>query len=278
MPEVDTKLAANLKKAKSSEMKFAFVFKGTTSVLLVEKKVPPKEISEAKKEVGGGTVVQGTVVGEDGKLVFKFAKNPPGTVEAALKKAMKEQAGLTLPFEVAVDSTLEEEGEETQEESLPQTPPMTPPAAPQQQGQQQPPPPQPGQQTKGSKVLFTQSRLAWEAARKKVQQDLNVLQQEMLKSFAGDEQQNDAVAAAKKIADRLGEFNEDLIDILDEALNATEDQQRDALHKEAKELVQEYVSAVGSDPLIQLLDNNPFTPVTIHQTLTTTLKLLSGRL
>ena len=51
----DLDLATALKMAKGKKMYFAFLLKGSEGTLIVsKKKVPPKQIAEAKKELGGG--------------------------------------------------------------------------------------------------------------------------------------------------------------------------------------------------------------------------------
>ena len=58
-------------------MFFAFVVNGTDGTLLVDKKrVPPKDVAEAKKEAGGGKVYSDRVKGEEGTMVFETGKAP----------------------------------------------------------------------------------------------------------------------------------------------------------------------------------------------------------
>ncbi len=106
--EIDKDLLNALKAAKGgTPMQFAFVSKGTEGKLLVGKKVAPKAIADAKKEVGGTAVVRGRLVVEDGVLVFEVAKEPPGTLAAQLKRRLKEDAGLTMPVETRVKADAE---------------------------------------------------------------------------------------------------------------------------------------------------------------------------
>jgi len=56
----DANLTAELKQAKSTKMFFAFVPKGADGKLLISKSnISPKQISDARKEIGGGNPVTG---------------------------------------------------------------------------------------------------------------------------------------------------------------------------------------------------------------------------
>ncbi|HEY2148907.1 MAG TPA: protein kinase, partial [Pirellulales bacterium] len=95
--DIDSELATNVKAAKTKRMYFAFVAKGSSdgALVLAKTKVPPALITDAKKRSGGTQVVKGACFGEDGKLVFEMAKEPPATMEAALKKVIQRDSGLT---------------------------------------------------------------------------------------------------------------------------------------------------------------------------------------
>ena len=83
MPQVDSQLVANLKLVKTTPMRFAFVTNGPAEGRLLLAKmppVPPKEIAEAKKQLGGGHVYLGRCRWENDQYVFELAKEPPGTL------------------------------------------------------------------------------------------------------------------------------------------------------------------------------------------------------
>lgn len=129
MPDVDTKLQAALKQAKTKPMFFAFLGKGASDgLLLVGKvKIPPKDIAEAKKKVGGGTLITGRCVGEEGSLVFETGKPPPPTLAAQLKKIAARDAGLTLQVTTRQAADLDELEAETEEVAdVPVAPPSPP--------------------------------------------------------------------------------------------------------------------------------------------------------
>jgi hypothetical protein len=93
----DAELLAALKKARSTEMFFAFVPKGTEGRLIISKaKIPPRDIADAKKEIGGGTPVLGKCYGDGRTMVFEVAKATPPAMVAAIKKVAKKETGLTI--------------------------------------------------------------------------------------------------------------------------------------------------------------------------------------
>jgi hypothetical protein len=111
-------LAAMLKMAKEKRMFFAFVVKGSDGKLIVSKsKIHPKQIEEAKKEVGGGTVLKGRCIGPLTGMVFQVVKEVSPALVATLKKVIKRDAGLTvhLEFQLAPDAEAEHEEGESEE-------------------------------------------------------------------------------------------------------------------------------------------------------------------
>jgi len=146
MADVDAKLAASLKQAKTSTMFFVFVAKGNEGKLLVDKKkISPKDAAEAKKECGGGTIYKGRCRGEGGTLVFEVGKEVPPSLPTLTKKIIKQDAALTFDVEyrVAPDLAAEEgQGEAAAEGATPPAA-VAPPAPP------APPGPQPAQAAQG---------------------------------------------------------------------------------------------------------------------------------
>jgi hypothetical protein len=103
--KVDADLNANLKLAlKAKEdgpLFFALLVKGAGEGRLIvsKRKVPEKQIAEARKAVGSSTLVKGVCFGQDGQLVLETAKAPAPSWVVTVKKQAKE-AGLT-----ALDAT-----------------------------------------------------------------------------------------------------------------------------------------------------------------------------
>jgi len=127
----DPDLLVALKQAKLKRMFFAFVPKGSDGKLIVsKKKIPPKEIAEAKKEISGGMPVTGKCFGEDGTMVFLVAKPAPPALSAVVKKVAKRETGLTIDpeFRVASDADAEEAEVTGAPAAVASTPPAAPPA------------------------------------------------------------------------------------------------------------------------------------------------------
>ncbi len=123
MPTLETELATALRAARTKRMFFALIAKGLDGKLLVDKKkIPAKEIADAKKECGGSTIYRGRCLGEDNgtTLVFEVVQEPPGTLAATARKIIKEHAGLVfkaVEFRVVADA--EDEADEHEHEAPP---------------------------------------------------------------------------------------------------------------------------------------------------------------
>jgi hypothetical protein len=126
------------------------------------------------------------------------------------------------------------------------------------------------------KVAYAKSRLAWLAARKKIEGDIEKLRAEVVASF---EEDGSGPELDKLYRDRVGpvlnRLDESLADKLDDAANAADPAQRQKLIGEARTIIDGYTSYVNGEPLLDDLDNNPFVPVAIKATLTATLSALS---
>ncbi|KQP35420.1 hypothetical protein [Pseudorhodoferax sp. Leaf274] len=135
-----------------------------------------------------------------------------------------------------------------------------------------------GQSAKAvSQVAFTQSRLAWDQVRKFVQGELRKLESAILAESTEEEDYDAIQAGSKQLYEVLDVLDERLIDKLDEALNAEGDQRR-ALHGEAREIIDEYLDYVNSEPLMQDIDDSGFVDLQIRSTLTTRLQKMAADL
>jgi hypothetical protein len=108
----DAELLTALKLAKSKKMFFAFIPKGSEGKLIVSRKrIPPKAITDAKKEIGGGPPVTGKCIGPLDGMVFEVAKAPAPTLGAAIKKVAKRDTGLSLvpAVQTAADADADED-------------------------------------------------------------------------------------------------------------------------------------------------------------------------
>jgi peptidoglycan hydrolase-like protein with peptidoglycan-binding domain len=130
MPDADLLVA--LKQAKLKKMFFAFFHKGTDGKLIIsKKKILPKEIAEAKKEIGGGPPVTGKCFAEGSTMVFQVAKPTTSALAAVVRKIAKRETGLTIDpeFRLAADADAEEL-EDTGVAAAGATAPAAAPAAP----------------------------------------------------------------------------------------------------------------------------------------------------
>jgi peptidoglycan hydrolase-like protein with peptidoglycan-binding domain len=132
--EIDTELATALKAAKQKQMNFVFIAKGSADGKLIvsRKKIPPKDIAEAKKEFGN-KVYSGKCVGAGAEMVFTVVKDPGASVATCLRNVAKTKAGIALKpvFKEAADAEAD-----APEDGAPGAPPapgapgMAPPASP----------------------------------------------------------------------------------------------------------------------------------------------------
>ncbi|HEX2476850.1 MAG TPA: hypothetical protein VHK01_19000 [Lacipirellulaceae bacterium] len=100
----DAELVSGLKMVKAKTMHFAFFFKGSDGKLIIsQSKISATQLEAAKKEIGGGTLVEGTVTGPLDELVFKVAKPQSPKLAAALKKVVKRDAGITIVPDIQVE-------------------------------------------------------------------------------------------------------------------------------------------------------------------------------
>jgi hypothetical protein len=105
----DAQLAAALKQAQARTMYFAFIPGGADGRLIVSpSRVPPKQIAEAKRWVGGGAPLTGKCSGPAANMVFRVAKAAPAALGAALRRVVKRDAGLDIVAHVqlAADADL----------------------------------------------------------------------------------------------------------------------------------------------------------------------------
>jgi hypothetical protein len=133
-------------------------------------------------------------------------------------------------------------------------------------------------QPKGAKVAYAQLRLAWDAAQKGVQSELKKLEKAILEAFKNEPFAPELPKHVHKLNAVLDGFQGNLGDVLDDALNATDDAKRRQHQEAAVALIKQYRNYVNSDPFIKDVEKNPFVPVNITKSLSTTLELLAKRL
>jgi hypothetical protein len=135
-------------------------------------------------------------------------------------------------------------------------------------------------------VQLQKSRLAYDGLRKSVQDQLRELEQGVLAAVRAhnrDEAREDefdeadVASSVKQVYAILDQLDERLIDKLDEALNANE-QERDLRHAEAMGIVKEYLRFVAADPMLKEIDENGFTKTTIRASVVKTLTDLATQI
>jgi hypothetical protein len=285
MPDAD--LLAALKQAKMKKMFFAFVPKGTDGKLLIsKKKIPPKVIQEAKKEIGGGMPVTGKCFGEEGTMVFLVAKPAPPALTAAVKKVARRDSGLTIDpeFRVAHDADAEEPETTSPTEAgaaaaesavpapapaptAPPPPPTTATAQPAATAPQRPPTEQELVVLEDRRREFKKARSAWVAVKTKAEEDLEKVKDGARMAYVADASQFPKVAkGCKDIDDILDNLDDNLRDTLDKyASTPLKDQAKlHTLAATATEILDRYVKYVESNPIMKAIDSKEFADVTVH--------------
>ena len=126
-------------------------------------------------------------------------------------------------------------------------------------------------------VAYAKSRLAWIAARQRVETDLNKLRDALAAEYgktpgAAEIQQR----YANRVSPVMAVFDEELADALDDAVNATDAAKRAEKVSGAKAVIGRYKAYLDSEPLIADLDDNPFVPLSIRKTVSGTLSVLEA--
>ncbi len=129
-----------------------------------------------------------------------------------------------------------------------------------------------------SNVVFQQSRLAWDTVRKKTHTDIEALKAAILKESERDQRLSLIRAGLSRLDRILERLDTRLSDKLDEALNAPTPEQRQHLNGEASRIVGEYRGFVETEPLMEMIDDNGFLPLTVRKSLLSTLDVLADKL
>jgi hypothetical protein len=128
----------------------------------------------------------------------------------------------------------------------------------------------------GGAVTYAKSRLAWLAARKKIESDIETLRQRIIDAFKDQPIAPQLDTSYRtKVAPVLAALDESLADVLDDATNETDAAKRTKLVADAKGIMAKYAQFLTSEPLIKDLDENPFLPLSIRATVGGTISTLS---
>ena len=119
---------------------------------------------------------------------------------------------------------------------------------------------------------------SWQVALKKVRSDEAKLVKAMVVRFEGHPGLAEAKRAAQRVTDALKPFDMQLANVLDRVVKAENQKDRIVWQKRASALIGTYLTSLDNDPVIAMLDSNPFMPVAINKTLSTALKWLASKL
>ena len=135
-----------------------------------------------------------------------------------------------------------------------------------------------GQATTGANA-YEKSRDAWLDTRKKVEAEIEKLRSQIVATYqdAGIGAELDRLYRAKA-APVMTTLDESLAKKLDEVGKETNAARRVALVNQARDIITDYQSYVAGDATIPQLDKNPFVQLSIQQTVTATLSVLSRAL
>ena len=130
-----------------------------------------------------------------------------------------------------------------------------------------------------SDAVYAKSRAAWIATRAKVESDIAKVQAALASAYQGHGAAEHLDKTFQtRVEAMLNVLDHSLAEKLDEVNKATAPGQRAQLVQQARAIMQRYEDYVAKEPLIAKLDANPFVPVTIQKTLTSTLTALSTAL
>ena len=128
-------------------------------------------------------------------------------------------------------------------------------------------------------ATFLTARKAWLATRQKVETDISKLQSSFSSAFKDHDMAADLEAAFQtRVESVLGKLDAELAEKLDAVSKTADPAQHAKLVGEARKIMQRYQDFVDSDPTLTEIDSNPFVPLAIQKTLTTTLSALSKAL
>ena len=126
-------------------------------------------------------------------------------------------------------------------------------------------------------VAYAKSRLAWLAARKRMQSDVGALRTALAEQYQDDPGFGAQVEQAYniRVAPLLEALDDELADRLDDAANAADPAKRAKLVDAAKAAIERYKLFLASDATIAALDSNPVAPLSLQKTMDATLAALA---
>lgn len=124
-------------------------------------------------------------------------------------------------------------------------------------------------------VPFHKSKLAWEAARGKMKEELGKLVKAIEAACADDEELQEVSQNAASLADYLLDFDTRLEKTLEDIIASPPGAGRDALKKQAIAIIESYRGALAEDFFKDVDDNNGFANVKVTATASASLAAIS---
>jgi hypothetical protein len=126
-------------------------------------------------------------------------------------------------------------------------------------------------------VSYAKGRLAWIAARKKVDAEFEKLVESVAEQYELEEVDHLARQRLRaRLAPLIATFDESLADKLDEATNEADPAKRQELIAQSRAIISRYQAYIAGEPLFAAMDANPFAPIAIKKTMLDTLQALSS--
>ena len=129
-----------------------------------------------------------------------------------------------------------------------------------------------------TRIAFMQSRLAWQETRRTLREELARLERAVLDECRNEPDFAEIQANSGVLYSVLDHLDEQLIDKLDDALNAESAEQRAASNLEALKLIEEYIEFAKTDVLLADIAGNSFLDISIPALLDARLSDMANKL
>jgi hypothetical protein len=127
-------------------------------------------------------------------------------------------------------------------------------------------------------AAFEKSKLVWERTRGSIQKELQKLEKSILDQSQEEEDYEVIQANSDNVYVALDELDDELIEVLEQALEADDDKMQAEYHARARQVVQRYRDFLSADDFLSEVDDNPFTTIKVNSTLEASLAALDNSL
>jgi hypothetical protein len=118
-------------------------------------------------------------------------------------------------------------------------------------------------------VAYRKALLEYGAARQTVAAQIEALRKKIPETLPHEAE------LADEVADEISAMNEEIGDAIDEAINTARDERASGIEN-VQSMIESWLAELDGDPLIQHVDANPFSPVTVSATLGTALRKIAA--